>query len=139
MGLDVSHDCWHGAYSAFSRWRDELARVAGYEFRQVEGEFKPFPDVDWTKYHADLVNGPLMGHWAETPEDPLLILIVHSDCDGMIYHPQLKPLADRLTELLPLLPKTDDWGHIGSWRVKTQNFIDGLLEAHEAGEDVEFA
>lgn len=25
MGLDVSHDAWHGAYSAFTRWRHEIA------------------------------------------------------------------------------------------------------------------
>lgn len=23
MGLDTSHDCWHGAYSAFTRWRQQ--------------------------------------------------------------------------------------------------------------------
>lgn len=139
MGLDTSHDCWHGAYSAFSRWRDELARVAGYEFAEYDTDLgkRAFVALDWEAYGA--MDGPLMGHWDETPEDPLLILIVHSDCDGMIYHPQLKPLADRLTELLPLLPETDDWGHIGPWRVKTQKFIDGLLDAHEVGEDVEFA
>jgi len=26
MGLDTSHDAWHGAYSAFMRWRTEIAR-----------------------------------------------------------------------------------------------------------------
>jgi hypothetical protein len=138
MGLDTSHNCWHGAYGSFSRWRDELARVAGYEFRQLESEFKPFPDVDWDKYHADLINGPLMGRWDETPEDPLLVLIVHSDCDGWIYHAQTKALADRLTELLPLLSDANAGGHIGHWHEKTQQFIDGLLLAHELGEDVEF-
>jgi hypothetical protein len=30
MGLDTTHDCWHGAYSAFMRWRRKLAEVAGY-------------------------------------------------------------------------------------------------------------
>lgn len=28
MGLDTSHNCWHGAYSAFHRWRCKLAEVA---------------------------------------------------------------------------------------------------------------
>ena len=27
MGLDCSHGCWHGAYSAFMRWRAKLART----------------------------------------------------------------------------------------------------------------
>jgi hypothetical protein len=34
MGLDTSHDCWHGAYSAFMRWRSELCRAAGQEGRK---------------------------------------------------------------------------------------------------------
>ena len=34
MGLDTTHDCWHGAYLAFSRWRDQLAEVAGYTFHK---------------------------------------------------------------------------------------------------------
>ncbi len=25
MGLDTSHDCWHGPYSQFMRWRTWLA------------------------------------------------------------------------------------------------------------------
>ena len=29
MGLDTSHDCWHGAYSAFNRWRCAIAKAAG--------------------------------------------------------------------------------------------------------------
>lgn len=29
MGLDCSHNAWHGAYSAFMRWRIKLAEVAG--------------------------------------------------------------------------------------------------------------
>ena len=28
MGLDCSHNAWHGAYSAFMRWRQKLADVA---------------------------------------------------------------------------------------------------------------
>lgn len=30
MGLDTSHDCWRGAYSAFNRWRRALAEAAAY-------------------------------------------------------------------------------------------------------------
>lgn len=140
MGLDTSHGCWHGAYSSFSRWRDKLTRVAGYTMTNYVEDGIPYvaPAIDWEKYHRNGVDGPLMGHWEETPEDALLVIIVHSDCEGWIFHPQTKPLADRLTELLPLLPDEDAGGHVGYWREKTQTFIDGLLAAHEAGEDVDF-
>lgn len=29
MGLDTSHDCWHGSYSSFHRWRCMIAQEAG--------------------------------------------------------------------------------------------------------------
>ena len=142
MGLDVSHDCWHGAYSAFSRWREQLARVAGYEIAKVtwkdSDSFMNGRDtvlIDW----GHITEAQLMGDWDETPADPLLVLIAHSDCEGRIRLAQAGPLADRLTELLPLLPDGDAPGHIGNWRTKTQAFIDGLRAAVEAGEDVEFA
>ena len=32
MGLDCSHDAFHGAYSAFNRLRQEVCRAAGGEY-----------------------------------------------------------------------------------------------------------
>jgi hypothetical protein len=144
MGLDTSHDCWHGAYGAFSRWRDKLAEVAGYGFVPCDCpslwcKGRLFVDIDWDLYHGGGLGDTLMGEWVETPEDPLLVLMVHSDCDGWIRTAQTDALATRLTELLPLLPDEDGGGHIGHWQVKTQRFIDGLRLAAECCEDVRFA
>ncbi len=132
MGLDTTHDCWHGAYSAFSKWRNKLAEVAGYSFHLEEGIFET-PTVDWGH-----LQGNIQGKWDKTPDDPLLVLIAHSDCDGAIYPKQAKPLADRIEELLPLLPDGDAGGHIGNWREKTQLFIDGLRDAHKHRQIVRF-
>ena len=118
MGLDTTHDCWHGAYSAFHRWRTKLAEVAG------------LPPLD------SMTGFGGSRSWDES--DPLTKLLSHSDCDGEIASADCDPLADRLTELLPLLPEGDGGGHIGDWREKTQRFIDGLRRAAAAGEDVEF-
>lgn len=41
-------------------------------------------------------------------------------------------------ELIPKLPDEDTGGHIGNWRDKTQQFVDGLREASKAKEDVGF-
>jgi hypothetical protein len=30
MGLDTTHDCWHGSYGGFNRWRNAIAAAAGY-------------------------------------------------------------------------------------------------------------
>ena len=136
MGLDTSHDAWHGAYGAFTRWRHKLAEVAGYEVAKVEGAYGPRETVliDWG--HIQEKN--YEGDWDEIPSDPLILLIAHSDCDGVIHPEHAKPLADRLEELVPLLPEGEAPGHVRDWRDKTQQFIDGLRAAAEAGEDVDF-
>jgi len=129
MGLDVSHDCWHGAYGAFSRWRNQLAEVAGYWVTQMpDGHTTAV--IDWGHVTVE----QLQGDWDETPADPLLVLIAHSDCDGVIRPAQSAALADRLAELLPLLPEGEASGHVRHWRNTTQQFIDGLRAAVESGE-----
>ena len=124
MGLDTTHDCWHGAYSSFNVWRNKVAEVAGYEIKDFDG--MPSPDIDW----ATVTEDNLYGEWKRAPEDPLMILIAHSDWEGRIPAEYTKPLADRLTPLVPLLS--------GPWKKKTREFIDGLLDAHSNNEDVEF-
>ena len=121
MGLDTSHDCWHGAYSAFHRWRSKLMEVA---------------------HQRDLMQMQNYGGnvpWAKLGKDPLIILLNHSDCDGIIEAKDCAPLADRLEELLPALREAGDGGgHIGGYAEKTQQFIDGLRLAASEGEDVDF-
>ncbi len=137
MGLDTTHDAWHGAYSAFSRWRDTLAKAAGYWVAPIkfdDGITRDTIIIDWG--HVTPANN--MGEWDETPADPLVVLITHSDCEGAIHPEQAGPLADRLEELLPALEGKDGGGHIGNYVDKTQTFIDGLRAAVEAGEPVEF-
>lgn len=136
MGLDISYDCWHGAYSAFSRWRNELAKAAGYAIADIKWEDGTTTQtilVDWGH-----LQDKLFGDWKKTPDDPLLVLIAHSDCEGKIKPAQCKPLADRIEKLLPLLPKGDGGGHIYDWQVVTQQFIDGLREAFKDNKSVEF-
>lgn len=137
MGLDTTHGCWHGAYSAFSRWRNTVAEAAGYTLMDPlphEGPVGKYPMIEWT----GVEERNFKGEWDRTPPDPLLVLIVHSDCDGVIHPEQAGPLARRLAEIFPNMPEGDGGGHIGNWRATTQAFIDGLLEAARLGEDVKF-
>jgi len=142
MGLDTTHDCWHGAYSAFTRWRNKLAEVAGYEVVEItykNGGFSiphEMPLVDYI--HADVDGNPVNGDWVNEPSDPLMVLICHSDCDGHIKPKQARALSLRLKELLPLLPDEDAGGHIGMWKEKTQQFIDGLELAVKKRQTVRF-
>jgi hypothetical protein len=161
MGLDTSHGCWHGAYSAFHRWRCKLAEVAGFPPLQLmDGFFDPQefwcspPGVGRLLRPTDPPerDGPLhvWSHameqafarlpitWDRFEHDPLSKLLHHSDCNGIIEAADCGPIADRLADLLPLLPPGEGGGHIGDWRAKTQAFINGLRKAAAAGEDVEF-
>lgn len=131
MGLDTSHDCWHGSYGSFSRWRNELARVAGYSFDERGDYVLPWDMFELKNYQ---------GEWDSPPgDDPLLYLLVHSDCDGVIHPEQGIHIAARLEQLLPLLDDGKSTGHLApSIKDKTQQFIDGLRAAAAAGEDVDF-
>jgi len=146
MGLDTTHDAWHGAYSAFSRWRDALARAAGYELVKIADNpgypaYMEFALADWG--HVEQKN--YEGDWDYVPcglrgSDPLLFLIFHSDCDGYIEPDHCALIADRLAELLPALADLPDGGgHLGNVHAKTEQFIKGCRAAAEAGERVEFA
>ena len=136
MGLDTSHEAWSGAYGAFTRWRHKIAEAAGYEIAKVEGQYGPSDTVliDWG--HIQEKN--YSGEWDEIPSDPLIVLIAHSDCDGVIHPEHAAPLADRLEELIPLLPEGEAPGHVRDWRDKTRQFVDGLRAAVAADEDVDF-
>jgi hypothetical protein len=138
MGLDTTHDAWHGAYSAFSRWRNAVAVAAGYEVVRItsDGWTRDDVDIDWSIYRDE----NYQGEWTNGPfiDDPLLHLIVHSDCDGVIHPKHARPLAVRLESLLPKLDESKSGGHIWSMREVTQQFIDGLRLAADADEDVEF-
>ena len=138
MGLDISHDCWSGAYSAFARFRKELHKIAGYgdynlvyknDDVRIEGSTIPWNEFTTENY---------MGEWDTSPNDPLLILLVHSDCDGIIPNEFVFHLATRLQQLLPML-SDEGTGHLSrGYKATAYKFIQGLLLAHEKGEDVEF-
>lgn len=136
MGLDTTHGCWHGAYSAFSRWRDGVALAAGYRVWPVQYAIGTRNTIilDW----GHLPEGHLLGEWPETPADPLLVLLTHQDCEGVIHPRDAGPLADRLESLLDKLPEENDPGHIGNWRACTCRFIAGLRLASNNNEDVVF-
>ena len=119
MGLDTSHDCWHGPYSQFNKWRNEVCLAADlgsiYEYNGFGGD-KEFD-------HSD----------------PLTILLYHSDCDGDIKWQDCNDLADRLEEVLPNVRsvKTEDI-RFDYYKARVDQFIDGLREAYNLKEDVDF-
>lgn len=154
MGLDISHDAWHGAYSAFMRWRQEIAKVAGLPplelmegfYYEGKGGHHMFVLLDYAYPKGDelemssirTMRAKLPIKWGCLKPSPLHELLFHSDCDGHINWSVCGKIADKLEELLPLLPDEDTGGHIGNWRDKTQKFIDGCREAYAAKERLKF-
>ena len=117
MGLDTTHDCWHGPYSSFMAWRESIAAAAGYPpLRQMNGFGGT---IDWELFKPD----------------PLRVLLEHSDCEGEIVAADCGPLADRLEQFVPQM-KDERYWH--SDRKVTEQFIRGLRLAASRGENVEF-
>lgn len=137
MGLDTSHGCWHGAYSAFMRWRTEIARVAGMPpLELMEGFYQPLQSRSGE--YLSNIDRLLPIRWNALKPSALHKLLFHSDCDGQILWEDCGSIADELEKLLPKFPPSDGGGHIGNWRDKTQTFIDGLRLAASKQENVDF-
>lgn len=133
MGLDATHDAWHGGYIAFGLWRKAVARAAGYPIGQRDGGGYSYI-LDFSSY----VPENYMGHWHKRElEDPLLYLLVHSDCEGKIKPKHAALIADRLQELLPLI-EASGAGMATSHHEDTLTFIDGLRLAVSEGKAVKF-
>lgn len=134
MGLDCSHDCWHGPYSAFMRWREWLNLFIMRERGASDPECKRIADMGAT-YEA-ITTAWEEGHYSDQSV-PINVLMMHSDCDGEILPEVCGPLADALQSLMdrhmPARALYDEK------RPATERFIAGLRKAAEAGEAVMFA
>lgn len=139
MGLDTSHDAWHGSYLGFSKWRSMLAVAAGiirpgdllFPRSAYDDKFMNDTPIDWELIDQDT---DYMGNWTNKPRDPLFYLLAHSDCDGVIKPEHMIPLAQRLEEFADDVD--DNYGAFG-FR-PTRRFIDGLVRAHKANEEIDF-
>lgn len=128
MGLDTSHDCWHGPYSAFMRWRKGLASL-------VTVRRQSYPGIDLSKTEQYGGNETNLADLLDA-DDPLLMLFCHSDCEGEIAAEDCGPLADALQRLVDrMMPQRALYD---SLRPATERFIAGLRKAAAAGEAVDF-
>lgn len=131
MGLDTTHDAWHGSYGTFSQWRNDIAVAAGI-IQKDELLYRNAP-IEWDNFKTDY-----MGRWTEDPEDVIWVLLAHSDCDGHIKKRFLLPLADRLEGLLDSL---DSPSHPQDWyrpHGRAKQFIAGLRLAASENKKVKF-
>ena len=137
MGLDVTHGCWSGPYSAFNRWREAIEGAAGITATHLAA-FLGVTEERLATDRAAVPESILCGEWEQDPPDVLFILSLHHDCDGIIPLRFCAPLAERLEGLLPLLPQDDVPGLPHGLQARTQRFVDGLRSAASRGDDVRF-
>jgi hypothetical protein len=137
MGLDTTHDAFHGAYTAFNRFRQAICKAMGGSFPPHETEFF----TDGERIRPDLWHwGP--GYNAQS-HPGLNELLLHSDCDGLLSPKVCRLLADELESLLPQISALGDGGgHIadqGGYGGVCRKFINGCRLAAENNEPLEFS
>lgn len=115
MGLDTSHNAWHGPYSSFGDFRKNLAKHLGINLLEMEG------------FGGDIS--------FDTIDDDVKILLDHSDCDGNISPDDCKKLAVRLREIMKTLPKP-----AGDWNTYAhcERFAKGCELAASKNESIDF-
>jgi hypothetical protein len=98
MGVSLSENTFDGSCTYFNKLRCFIAKLAGYEIKTIEYTFCKTSciDLDYSKYSKK----NYFGDWDKIPEDPLIILFVHSDCDGFFRHTYCEILAKSLEDIL---------------------------------------
>lgn len=75
MGLDTTHDCWHGSYSNFMQFRIKLAQAIGADLKSTWEQEKEF-------------------------DHDLHPLLNHSDCDGALTVYECKRTLNGLKQVI---------------------------------------
>ena len=120
MGLDTTHDAWHGPYSSFNDWRYWIAK-------QI--------DINLDDYKGYAARGGSGTKDLNTIDHPLMPLFNHSDCDGELTPDECRQIAKGLKEILSKIEK--DNTPVSNWQL-TYNFMKGCIKAANANENIEF-
>jgi hypothetical protein len=143
MGLDVSHDAFHGAYGRFRRLRSAITEAIG-------GSYPPHFQYNEDGSVAELrVGTPLYKARALDPHKfyigagyqtrewrGLFAFLSHSDCDGIISPTMCIKVAENLEAILPKIEALkwdgDDYVEL------TKQFIRGCRAAAAKNEKLRF-
>lgn len=121
MGLDTSHNCYHGSYSGFNNFRYWLASKININLDEYEGyRGSGTKDLD-TLIDIDIY--------------PLLI---HSDCEGILTVDESKQIVKGLYEILEKLDDNDITFIETYYKSDLIDFIDGCNDAISKNENIEF-
>lgn len=117
MGLDTSHDAWHGPYSSFNQFRKWLGEKIGINIYEYEG-------------YGDKGTKEL-----STIDHDIQPLLDHSDCDGELTWEQCKRVAKGLKLIIDETPESEH----KDWRYQAAlNFRKGCIKAANARQAIDF-
>jgi len=141
MGLDCSHDAFHGAYSAFNRLRQAVCAAIGGSFpphwQDPSNPTSAEVNSDKSPHHFYLPDG------FEKEKHPGLVeFLMHSDCDGEIEPRMCERVADELEDIIPDVIALG-WavsGHLSllGWEGTLRAFIAGCRLAAALNEPLRF-
>lgn len=147
MGLDCSHDAFHGAYSAFNSFRQAVAYAVGGSYpshyrRDEKGNLLRQGPNQRLVINEELDPDHFYTgeKYTEESSPGIFEFLKHSDCDGEIEPAMCKTIADELELLKGKMPE-ESFGHIlrdGGYEAVLQRFIDGCRAAHEEDEPLRF-
>lgn len=109
MGLDTTHDCWHGPYSSFNRFRYSLAEQIGVNLNEYDG-----------------YGGPGGKKLEDIPHD-IMPLLNHSDCDGSLTVKESRKIIKGLDNILENF--NEDLPCDYNFKEKITQFRDGCKDA----------
>ena len=145
MGLDTTHGAFHGAYGAFNRFRQIVAKAMGGSYPPHEN---PLVCSD-----GDVIVDPDNGRfyvpytWSEFQiNNPgLSAFLLSNDCEGEFEPETCLQMANELESLLPAIAKIEEanpaGGHLerdGGYVAVTKRYIEGCRLAHSLGEVLEY-
>lgn len=126
MGLDTSHNAWHGPYSSFNDFRKWLADKIGIN---LDEDYRGYGNINATK---DL----------ESIDHKLMPLFNHSDCEGILTPEECLQIAEGIEDVLKNLSKEEiehpDNQYPFSNYKKAKQFRDGCYLAYCQKENIDF-
>lgn len=117
MGLDTTHDAWHGPYSSFNQFRKWLAAKIGIELYDYIG-------------YGDNATKDL-----KSIEHDIQPLLDHSDCDGELTPEECKRISAGLKQIIDAIPDEERKGWLYESALR---FRKGCIKAHNAKQIIEF-
>jgi hypothetical protein len=149
MGLNTTHNAWHGPYSSFMTWRTELSKIYNIPLELMEGFYykgdvcsdpflllhHKFKNDELEIKYINRLEERLPLKWENLKKNPIYILLRHSDCDGYISYGNCGKIANELKNVIEKIEPDDN---IYSFYNRTKQFMEGCILAYKNKEKLKF-